>query len=385
MIRRTQRARTGLEFKRAETTNDNDPVAAVERLQGAIDEKMVGFTTELKNLSTRYDAEIARLKRPGTGANDNESEVEKKAFESFLRTGTNASQLEGKAVQQIGDSTLGGYLAPEAFITELLRNVALFSPVRELARVSSVSSIAAVIPRRTGGLTAQWVGELQERPQTNVTFGQLRFPVNELAAYVDVSNSLLEDAAFDINAELAFEFGEEFGVRESAAFVNGSGNSVTPQGFMQSADIGFTVSGAATTLNADALLSLYHAVPTPYRSPTACWGLNSSTLGVVRKLKDGNGQYLIGTAAGLAGAPAMTLLGHKIVEMPDMPDIAAGAFPVVFGDFNQGYRIFDRITLAIQRDPYTQATEGKTRFHARRRVAGGVAKAEALRKLKIST
>jgi HK97 family phage major capsid protein len=79
------------------------------------------------------------------------------------------------------------------------------------------------------------------------------------------------------------------------------------------------------------------------------------------------------------------LLGRPVVEMPDMPDIAGGAYPVVFGDFMNAYRIFDRVSLSILRDPYSQATNGMTRFHGRRRVAGGVAKAEAIRKLKIAT
>ena len=68
-----------------------------------------------------------------------------------------------------------------------------------------------------------------------------------------------------------------------------------------------------------------------------------------------------------------------------MPDIAGNAFPAVFGDFSQGYRVFDRIALSVLRDPYSQATSGMTRFHGRRRVAGGVAKAEAVRKLKVAT
>ena len=72
--------------------------------------------------------------------------------------------------------------------------------------------------------------------------------------------------------------------------------------------------------------------------------------------------------------------GRPVVELPDMPDVAGNAFPIVFGDFGNGYRIFDRVALSILRDPYSQATVGMTRFHGRRRVAGGVGKAEALRK-----
>jgi HK97 family phage major capsid protein len=101
-------------------------------------------------------------------------------------------------------------------------------------------------------------------------------------------------------------------------------------------------------------------------------------------LKDGNGNYLVLTA-GLAGQVTTTILGRPVAEAPDMPDVAGGAFPIAFGDFSAGYRIFDRIPLSILRDPYSQATNGMVRFHGRRRVAGGVGKAEAIRKLKIAT
>jgi HK97 family phage major capsid protein len=112
--------------------------------------------------------------------------------------------------------------------------------------------------------------------------------------------------------------------------------------------------------------------------------MNSQTLGTIRKLKDGStGTFLLMTS-GLGNSPSTTLLGRPVIECPDMPDIAGNAYPVAFGDFSQGYRIFDRLAISVLRDPYSVATNGLTRFHARRRVAGGVAKSEALRKLKIS-
>src|ERR1700730_18307785 len=111
--------------------------------------------------------------------------------------------------------------------------------------------------------------------------------------------------------------------------------------------------------------------------------MNSNTLGQVRKLKDSQNRYLL-SLAGLENSPATTILGRPVIEMPDLPDPAANTFPIVFGDFSQGYRILDRISLSILRDPYSQATNGFTRFHGRRRVAGGVGKLEAIRKLKCS-
>jgi HK97 family phage major capsid protein len=260
--------------------------------------------------------------------------------------------------------------------------VVLFSPVRALARVMTVSANAALLPKRTGGMTAGWVGETAARPETTVTFGQNRYEVRELAAYVDVSNAMLEDAAFDVASELAFEFAEEFGSAEGTAFVSGDG-ALKPLGLMQDAGLAYTPSGNASAITADGLIDLFHALAPVYRA-NGTWLMNAGTLAAVRKLKDSQNRYLV-DIGGLANAPATTLLGRPVVEATDMPDIGSNTFPVVFGDFAQGYRIFDRVALSVLRDPYSQATNGMTRFHGRRRVAAGVAKAEAIRKLKIST
>ncbi len=363
--------------------DDQNPIKAIEELSAEITTKFGKLETDLKSATDRLDIEIAKMKRPGTETKANENTVEVKAFETFVRKGREALTPDQVKSLNVSDDTAGGYLAPEQFIAELLRNLTLYSPVRSIARVMGTSSGSVVLSKRTGGMTSQWVGEKQARPETKVTFGQNRYGVMELTAFVDVSNNSLEDSAFDIAQLIAFEFGEEFGTAEGTAFVNGNG-VLSPMGFMSDTGLSYTPGGHGSEIKADGLIDLFHAVKTPYRA-NSVWGMNSTTLAAVRKLKDSStGTYLL-MPAGFNGSPAATILGRPVVEMPDMPNIAADAFPVIFGDFAQGYRIFDRVQLSILRDPYSQATEGMTRFHGRRRVAGGVGKAEAIRKLKIAT
>jgi HK97 family phage major capsid protein len=369
---------------------DVDPAALVQKalddLQKSVDDRLK--VVEAKGidpkLQEQLDKIMAKLNRPGTGTDEKKEAdaVEKKAFETFVRKGKEALSADEIKSLRVSDDTAGGYLAPDAFQTELDRNVVLFSPVRSISRVMPTGAPAVLWPKRTGGMTGAWVGETQGRPETTVTFGQNRYGVCEIAAYVDVSNAMLEDSVFDIGQLLAFEFGEEFGYLEGVAFVNGA-SQLSPSGFMADANVSYTPGTDASAIKADGLIDLYHAVKAPYRI-NGSFGMNSTTLGTIRKLKDSAGNYLV-AMAGLNNTPVTTLLGRPIVEMPDMPDIGANAYPVIFGDFMQGYRIFDRISLSILRDPYSQAANGMTRFHGRRRVAGGVGKAEAIRKLKIAT
>lgn len=357
--------------------------AAVETLTTETTNRVGSIEQTVTELRSRLDRAERALKRPGAEqrTDDQPNALETRAFETYVRRGREAMMADEVRSLRVSSDTDGGVLAPEAFIPELQRNVVLFSPVRTVANVRSIGTGAATLPRRTGGMTATWTGDTEERQETTVTFGAQRYEVAEITAYVDVPNSLLEDSAFDIGALLSFEFGEEFGVKEGAAFVNGNG-AKKPMGFMTDTTIAYTPSGSASAVTADGLIDLFYALPTPYRG-NAVWAMSSATTAAVRKLKATDGHYL--WQDGLQSGQPATLLGRPVVEMPDMPAVEAGAFPIVFGDFRMGYRVFDRVPLSLLRDPYSQATKGMTRFHGRRRVAGGVAKAEAIRKLKIAT
>lgn len=202
--------------------------------------------------------------------------------------------------------------------------------------------------------------------------------MKELATFVDISNRLLADAP-QAETEVRAALAEDFGKKEATAFVWGEG-ALEPEGFMRHAGIEHTVNGHAANLSADALITLLYALPATYRNAGA-WALNGTTLAAIRKLKDGQGNYLWQPSY-QAGQPE-TILGRPVIEMVDMPDIAADAFPILYGDF-QAYRILDREGISILVDPYTRATHGITRIHATRRVGGGVLQAARFRKLRMS-
>lgn len=346
-------------------------------------ERLDAIEESIGNVKKSTDRIEQKLARPGapTKPRAEETPLERRAFTAFIRRGREAMSADEVKALRVSDDTAGGYLATPEFTSEVIKNLVEVSPVRQAARVSSTSSGSVILPKRTGAPTASWVGETEARSETAATYGQTEIPVNEAACYVDVSQQLLEDAAVNVDSEVAMDIAEEFGRLEGAAFVNGNGIK-KPAGFMQAAGVDFTANGHATNLAADALISLMYAMPAFYRN-NGVWMMNGTTLATVRKLKDGQGNYLWQPSY-QAGQPE-TLLGRPAIEAVDMPDIASGEFPIAFGDFNRAFRIYDRLQLAVLRDPYSQATNGLVRFHARRRVGAAVVLAEAIRKLKMST
>ena len=290
-------------------------------------------------------------------------------------------QAEYKALN-IGTDSAGGYLAPTQFVAEIIKGVTEISPMRSLVRTRSTANKSIEIPKRTGQFAAQWTSEQGTRSETTgLAYGLEEIPAHEMYALIDISNQMLEDTAFDMEAEIRTEATEQFEVAEGAALVSGNGVG-KPQGFLANSDITSVNSGSATVITGDGILSLKHGVKTAY-ARNGTFLLNRTTLGSVRKLKDSYGQYI--WIPGIAQGRPNTLDGDPYVEVPDMPDEAANAYPIAYGDWRRAYTLVDRIAMEMVRDPYTQATAGNVRFIFRRRLGGKVTLAEAVRKLKCST
>jgi HK97 family phage major capsid protein len=191
---------------------------------------------------------------------------------------------------------------------------------------------------------------------------------------------LLEDSAGTVESEINLALGEDFGRKEGIGFLNGTGVK-QPRGIMVCPDIGYFANGTGA-IKSDSLIDMQYKVPAPYRS-TGVWMMNGTTIAAIRKLKSTlTGDYI--WQESLADGQPPTLLGRPVIEAIDMPDVVDGNFPVLFGNFNLGYRITDRIQLAVLRDPYTQAKNSLVRFHARRRVGGDVMRPNAFIKLKLA-
>jgi len=353
---------------------------ALETINQQITKAAEDVKTQAENVAEQaeqLDRIETSLKRVDKAAGpDLETQEKKAAFFNYCRRGKEAMTAEEIKVLTVGDDATGGYLAPSEYVREIIKDVVEMSPIRTIARVRSTTQRSVMHPKRTGTFAAVWVHEAGTRSETTgLTYGLEEIPTHEHYALVDISEQDLEDSAFNLEAELNMEFAEQFGVSEGTAFVNGDAVG-QPEGFLQNGDVGTTNSGHATLIQADGLIDTFHAIKSAY-ARNAVWVLNRNSIGAVRKLKDGNGQYL--WMAGIANGVPNTIIGAPYVEATDMPNQAAAANSVAFGDFRRGYLIVDRIRLSVLRDPYTQAASGNVRFIARRRVGGQVVLAEALR------
>ena len=368
------------------TANVDEKLAKMEAKMDSyedINQKLTTAELNAENIKSQIEKLETVVRRPNSGFDTKQVDDYMDAFDKYCRKGVEGlDAMEKKALTVSNDST-GGYLAPPEYVRELIKDVTEISPIRSIARIRSTGARSIQVPKRTGTFAAQWVSESGTRSETTgYNVGLEELPAHEQYALVDISEQDLEDSVFDLEAEMQSEFAEQFAKAEGAAFV--SGNAVgKPEGFMTNSSVSSIDSGSNTAITADNLITLMHNIKSEY-GRNGTFVFNRSTLSAIRKLKDTAGQYVFQAGMTLQGGMVNTILGQPYVEASDMASVAQNAFPVAFGDFRRAYMIVDRVSLAVLRDPFTQATTGNVRYIARRRVGGQVVLPEALTKLKVT-
>ena len=150
-----------------------------------------------------------------------------------MRKGESAqlSDIESKAMS-VGSNPDGGYLVPPETETHIESVLKLSSPIRAVAGVRQVSSSLYKKPFAIAGASSGWVGETAARPETAApTLAELQFPTMELYAMPAATQSLLDDAAVNLEEWLADEVQQVFAEQEGQAFVTGNGTN-RPKGFL---------------------------------------------------------------------------------------------------------------------------------------------------------
>lgn len=355
--------------------------------------------TRTEAAMTELQAELDKINmRLSAGSGDEGVSAERKehrqAFADWFRRGAAAEALEGLAVKA-GLTTQsqpdGGYVVPREMETTINRVLGTSSVMRSLANVRSIGTSEYTALVNMGGAGAGWVGEEDDRTETGTpTLREILLTVCEMYAEPYATQIMLDDAFMDIEAWLGDEVETSFTEQEGAAFISGTGGK-RPRGILNYdtvdngsyawGKVGFVKTGAAAAFAAsspaDALIDLYYSLKSGYRSG-ASFLTSDLVMGTIRKMKDGDGNYLWAPPTGTA--ETATILQKPVYTDDNMDALGAGKFPVAFGDYRRAYLILDRVGIRVLRNPYKK--NGKVAFYTTKRVGGGLVNFEALKLLK---
>ena len=356
-----------------------------------MEQDVMNLGKEIERLERQaaIDAELSKAtSTPLTGkpgAKMGKDEVEKTGRASVEYKGSFWNAMRVKAPMpsvlnalQEGTDSEGGYLVPDEFERTLVEALEEENVFRTLAHVIKTSSGDRKIPVVASKGTASWVDEEGAYTESDDAFSQVSIGAYKLGTMIKVSEELLADSVFDLEAYISKEFARRIGAREEESFFNGDGKG-KPLGILAAAggaEVGVTAA-SATAITADEVIDLFYSLKAPYRK-NAVWVLNDATVKQIRKLKDSTGQYLWQPSL-VAGTPD-TILGRPVKTSAFMPTTAAGAKTIAFGDFKY-YWIADRQGRTFKKLSELYAANGQVGFMGTQRVDGKLILPEAIKVL----
>ena len=320
-----------------------------------------------------------KLEDDGEGKTGRASDEYKKNFWNAMRSKSPVPNVTNAL--QIGTDTEGGYLVPDEFEHTLVEALEEENCFRGLATVIQTSSGDRKIPVVASKGEASWIDEEGAYPESDDSFGQVSIGAFKVATMIKVSDELLNDNVFNLEAYISKEFGRRIGTKEEEAFFIGDGKG-KPTGILNAtggASDGVTTATANITF--DDVMDLFYSLKAPYRKK-AVWLLNDTTVKALRKLKDNNGNYIWQPSV-QAGVPDM-ILNRPYHTSSYVPEAAAGSKVMAFGDFSY-YWIADRQGRSFKRLNELFAATGQVGFLASQRVDGKLILAEAVKTMKVKS
>lgn len=322
--------------KRDLTAEENEVFERQSADMTALRSRIDSIETTMRENSEAEAAEKRLLgdRQEQRGGDDTQGE----AIRSFLKGETRelAFGADGKVWTRAlskGTATAGGNTVPLTFYDQLVEHLVDTTSVLQAGAtvLNTASGEIIEVPVTTSHGAAAAVAEAGALAGTDPAFAKRTLGAFKFGQLITLSRELVDDTAVDLLGYVSRAAGRNIGLALGAKLATGAGTT-EPWGVITRATTGVT-GGAGVTgaFTADNLIDLMFSVVGPYRK-NGSWLVKDSTLGSIRKLKDGAGRYLFDPAA-TVGQPD-TVLGRPIFTDTNMAAVALSAKSVAFGDLS---------------------------------------------------
>jgi HK97 family phage major capsid protein len=266
---------------------------------------------------------------------------------------------------------------PKSFYDGVFDVARLVGPMLEVGeRFNTTSGEDLTLPTLTAYSSAVLSAAGAAMTESEPTYASITLGAYKYGLLIAVASELVNDAGFDLEAHLANQAGNGLGTAINSALTIGDGSS-KPEGVVVGAAAGVTGAGSvAGAFTADNLIDLAYVGDGLIRKlPGTAYMASGAAIGALRKLQDGNNQYLYQVGVGQPDSFA----GFDVIENPDIADPAADAVSVLFGHM-PSFKVRMAGGLAVASSADYAFNKDTVTYRFSMRVDGKIAHASHIRK-----
>lgn len=355
-------------------------------------EKQIG---RLKTLdSKKFDEiekieELAEKTKKSVSKIEDEKEMSKRCLQSYLIRGFQGMTNEEREFykQERAQSTTtdseGGYTVATLMGDKIIESMAQFGGMRSVCQVITTSG-GETIEYPTNDETSNtgaWLAEGSAAAELDTVFGQKLVEAwTASSKYIKVNAQLIQDSSFNIEQFIVDILATRLGRITNTGYTTGSGVG-QPHGVDDTSTVG-KVSAASTATTFSELLDLKHSVDRDYRV-NGSWMFNDNTLVALKKVAIVSANQSLWQPGVIGGEPA-TIDGDPYTVNNDLPDMAAGAHPILYGDFKK-YLIRDAAGVNIRRSEHVAFLNNQITFLGELRTDGQLLDTAAIKHMRMVT
>lgn len=378
--------------KRALTQEENNSITEMEKRADELDAKIEFEERQLARERKMGEPESKPVGEQRGEEPEDKSKEYRSAFAKYIKDGERAryTDAELRAIQADNEATGGLFQAPTQYASEIIKEADNNLVISGLATVFNINNSESL-----GALSfdsdiddADWTPEIVAATETaDPKFGKRELTPHQLTKLVKISNKLLASSTMPIEQFIKERLGYKFGVTQESVFATGNG-AQQPLGLFTASDLGigtaYDVVGVntATEIKADSLMDALYDLPDADQA-NATWMFHRTGIKMLRKIKDGNGQYI--WQPGLTGGNPATILEKPYVTSEYCPHTyTSGLYVGIVGNFKY-YWIVRRFALAIQVLKELYALTNQTGYVGRLEVDAMPVRGSAFRRIKLGS
>lgn len=332
--------------------------ADLDGLKEKIDAAEKDEQRRAKICEVEKEFEERTTRRVDAGAPSREDDMDLRAFNRMLRS-TTQSELYGalaerRALQMDVDQSGGYVVAPQQFVADLIKAMDNNTFFRSIATVYSLTKSESLgAPELTANpADPTWTAEiLIGSEDSTMDFGKRELRPHPLAQYIKVSKKLIRASAIGVEALVRDRLAYKAAVVMENAYLNGDGSNkplgvfAAPTGFGITTSRDVSTGNTSTAIGCDGLIEAKYSLKPQYW-PRCRWIFHRDAVKAIRKLKDGEGQYI--WRAGISADRGDQILDIPVLMSEYAPNtFTSGSYVGIIGDFSQ-YWIVDALGIEIQ-------------------------------------